>query len=195
MIPHDPKAGTAAAAIALISAVQVAAGIGLTAMLGGLTGADLGRGAAEAAWERAVPLLVVAELLKLAVAAAQVVVVRALASSAPAGPRRLALFTAGFGGALLIAASGIAGFVAIASSDAMPAFVAPFGFGGLAATGIWALLIAGFEARTLSRWHFVSAIAFGLACLGALAVPPVALLSVVIGWGWWLGLAGRLRSR
>jgi hypothetical protein len=196
MIRPNPPARAAAIAVALLSAAQLAVGIGLTSMLGGLTGQDLGANAANEAFARAAPLLVVAEILKLLVAAAQAMVVRPVAAAAPAHAARTATLVAGLGGALLIAASGLLGLYAVAVQDpGMGPLVADLGFAGLGATGIFALVLLSFEAPRLRRWHALVTLLFGLACLVALFVAPVALLTVPLGWAFWLGLAGRLRHR
>jgi hypothetical protein len=194
MIRRNRSARAAAIAVALLSGAQLAVGIGLAAMLGGTTGRDLGTGAAEAAFARAVPLLVVAEMLKLLAACAQIVVVRAVAGAAPARAARAATLVSGTAGAALIAASGVLGLWAVVQQEAGHGpLIAALGFAGLGATGLFALVLLSFEAPRLSRWHAGAALLFGLLCLGALVLPVLALLSVPAGWAFWLGLAARFR--
>ncbi|HEY0011977.1 MAG TPA: hypothetical protein VGB79_03900 [Allosphingosinicella sp.] len=196
MIRPNPRARAAAIAIALLSAAQLAAGIALTGMLGGFTGQDLGAHAANEAFARAAPLLVLAEILKLLVAFAQAIVVPSVAAAAPAPTARMATLVSGMGGALLIAASGLLGLYAVAAQD--PGYgplVADLGFAGLGATGIFALVLLSFEAPRLRRWHAFVTLLFGLACLIALFYAPAVLLTAPLGWAFWLGLAGRLRHR
>lgn len=189
----DRRARAAAIAAALLSLAALAVGILLVSMLGGTTGRDLGQGAADADFARAVPLLAIAEILKLSSAAAQLIVVAAIARGEPVRAARLFLVASGGAGALLIAASGLAGFCAIAAQQSSP-LISALGFAGIAATGAWALALVGLELPRFARWHAVAGILFGATSLAALAVPPAALLSVVAGWAWWLGLARRLRT-
>jgi|GEM_PF-6891797 len=193
MIRQDRRAGSAAAAIALLSILMVAVGMLLVGMLGGTTGRDLGGAAADSDFARAVPLILAAEVLKLATAAAQLVVVAAAARGEPSRAPRLALLALGGAGALLVAASGLAGLLAVAAERHSP-LIADFGFAGMAATGLWALLLVGLELPRLRRWHSAAGILFGAASLAALAAPPAAFLSVLAGLAWWFGLAGRLRG-
>jgi hypothetical protein len=194
MRPPDRIAAAAAFTVGLGSVAALAVGFLLLSKLGGTSGRDLGGAAAAGAFADAVPLLVAAEMLKLITAGAQLVAVRSTAAHAEAARRTLV--TAGYSGALLIAASGIFGLSAVATqSRDMASLISTPGFYGIAATGLWAILLVlqgGFEFR---RWLAVAGVLFGAACLVALAVPPVAMLSGILGWAWWFGLAAHLRRR
>lgn len=196
MIAPNPKARVAAIGLAALSALGLAAGVALTVMLGGTTGQDLGRNAADAAFARATPLLVLAEIVKLLSAAAQVVVVRAVSAAAPPGRARLASLVSGIAGALLIAASGIVGLYAVATAQPdLGPIVADLGFAGVAATGVFAIVLVSFEAPRLRRWHVSAALLFAIASLAGLILPPLVLLTVPLGWAFWLGLARRFAPR
>jgi hypothetical protein len=186
-------AAAAALIVGLASVAALAVGFLLLSKLGGTSGRNLGGGAAASAFANAVPLLILAETLKLVTAAAQLVVVHRTAP-APAGAAGWMLAAAGYLGASLIAASGIFGFWAVAThSQQMGVLISALGFYGIAATGVWALMLVLRGADELRRWHAAAGIAFAAACLAALAVPPAAMLSAAIGWAWWFGLAARLR--
>ena len=183
MIRPNPRARAAAITVALLSAAQLAAGMALTGMLGGFTGQDLGANAANEAFARAAPLLVVAEILKLLAAGAQAIVVPAVAAAAPAPRARMATLVSGMAGAILIAASGLLGLYAVAAQDpGQGPLVADLGFAGLGATGVFALVLLSFEAPRLRRWHAFVTLLFGLACLLALFFAPVIFLTVPLGW-------------
>lgn len=185
----------AAIAVAIFSFVALALGILLLVRLGGTSGQDLGGGAGADAFARAVPLLFAAEILKLLTACAQLVVVIAVARLAPERLARVAILLLGSLGAFFIAASGVAGIEAILAQDAgQGGFVSNLGFVGVAATGAWALLVILVRPIRLARWLVVVGALFGLVCLTAFPVPPLALLTVVLGWPWWIGLSGALRS-
>jgi hypothetical protein len=185
----------AAIAVAIFSFVALALGILLLTRLGGTSGQDLGSAAGADAFARAVPLLFAAELLKLLTACAQLVVVIAVARPAPERLSRVAMLILGSLGAFFIAASGVAGIEAIAAEDpGQGGFISNLGFVGVAATGAWALLVTLLRPLPLPRWLLVVGALFGLVSLAAFPVPPLALLTVVLGWPWWIGLSGVLRS-
>jgi hypothetical protein len=185
----------AAIAVALLSFLALALGILLLNMLGGTSGDDLGSSAGAEAFARAVPVLIAAETLKLLIACAQLIVVVAAARPASDRLARVAMMLFGSLGAFFIAASGVAGLDAVMSGDMSQAgFVSNLGFIGVAATGIWALLVIVLRPLPLARWHVAVGALFSLACLASFPIPPLALLSVVIGWPWWLGLSRALRG-
>ena len=187
-------AAAAAASVAVLSILSLAVGVLLMSMLGGTSGQDLGQGAPDAAFARAVPVLGLAEVLKMLTAAAQLVVVAATAASASGAAQRAAMGVTGAAGAILIAASGIVGLYAIATSDATAGkTISDLGFFGIAATGLWLLLVVLFKALPLPVWLTAIALAVAATSLGALLVPPLVMLSGVLGLVWWFGLAAQLR--
>lgn len=186
---RETTVARAAMAVALLSVAQIGVGLLLISLLGGTSGQDLGQGAAPADWGRAVPVLVAAEILKMLIAAAQILVVRGLAGQAG---RALPLTAAivGIAGALLVATSGILGLAAVAVRD--PALGAPtsvLGFLGLAATGIWAVLVAYLKPLPLKPWLLAVAWGLGASSILALAFHQIVVIAGLLSLLWWFGLA------
>lgn len=196
MIRPNSRARAAAISLVVLGVAMLAAGAMLVSMLGGTTGRDLGANAADAAFARAVPVLVVAEILKILTCIAQIVVVRAVAAAAPAPRARLATLVSGIVGALLIGASGVLGLYATASSDSSWApTVSELGFAGIASTGAFAFVLLSFEAPRLRRWHAGVALLFGIASIAAMLFPPAAFAAGLLSFPFWIGLAGRFSAR
>ena len=193
MIISDRTAARAAFAVGLFSVASIASGVALLAMLGGTSGQDLGQGAAAEAFARAVPVLIAAEALKLLSAAAQLLVVAATAHKTIT-PRAWVLAGLGSVGSLGFAASGVFGLAAIAAArPEVPPIIAQAGFLGIAVTGGWALLTAWWRVAGIGGWLRIVGLLFGAGCLLALALPPLAILSGLVGLVWWFGLASHLR--
>lgn len=186
MIRPNPPARAAAIAVAILSAALLADGIVMSNA----------RGGAADAFADAAPILAAAGLLKLLIALAQILVVRAVAAAAPASMARLATLVSGVAGALSIAASGFVGLYAVAASNAgRQALSADLTLAGVGATGIFALVLLSFEAPRLRRWHAGVTLLFAIASIAALLYPPLLYVAVPVGWLFWIGLAGRLRHR
>ena len=173
-MPESRKLSTAAFVLAVLTVAALAIGAVLVRQLG----ADAAAGSAAAA---ARPLLITAEIVKLASAACLAVAVRA----AGGGPVRMA----GWGSALLLAASGAAALAAICNANAaLGSWANPLAIASLIATALWALgLSFGGETR-LPAWLRIVASLFAAAALGAAFVPPVGLLAGLLGLLWWFGL-------
>jgi hypothetical protein len=192
-VREDRTAAAAARAIALLSAAAILVGLLLLARLGGSSGRDLGAGGAGAAFGDATSLLIVAEVLKLATATAQMVLAYRARPAEPFWLRAL-LFLAGAAAAFCIAASGLVGLQAVAVKDqGLVPTIAGFGFAGVAATGLWAILLVTSKTLPLGRWPAGAGLLFGTIAISALALPPLAMLSAVIGWFWWLSLGACFR--
>ena len=170
-----------------LSLLSIAIGIVLMRMLGGSDGSELGRSASGADWASAAPLLAIAEAVKFALAAAQAIVVTHLARRAGV-PLAASLRAAGYAGALLLALSGIAGLQAIAAEDPMPRLPSLFGLLGLAATGLWALLLLAGRVLKTAGWHRLLTVPFALLNMAALPFPPAAFAGALLGLAWWAGL-------
>jgi hypothetical protein len=195
MIRPNPRARAAAISVALLTAGILAARFAITAVLT-RDPAGASAASAEQSLAAAAPFLVVIGILKLLAAAAQILVVRAVANAAPAATARMAALVSGIAGALLLAASGLAGLYASAVQAPQYApLAADLDLAGLGATGVFALVLLSFEAPRLRRWHAGATLLFGLLCLVALFAPPAFFLAIPVGWAFWLGLAGRLRHR
>ena len=183
----------AAVALTILSALGLALGVLLIAQLGGTSGADLGRGAAPVHFAKVVPLLIAAEIVKILTCVAQIILVRAVAGLTTAPSGMLARL-GGYAGAMLIAASGLAGLWAIASKNAgLGGIISGLGFVGLAATGLFVLLLTTAHRGKFGRWRAMAGFAFAAVSIAALLLPPLAMISAVIGWVWWLSLASVLR--
>jgi hypothetical protein len=187
------KAALACYAIVALSLISLGIGIALMTMLGGQDGSQLGQSASGADWASAVPLLTLAELVKFALAAAQVIVVTHLATRT--GPALGALLrAAGYSGALLVALSGIAGLQAIVAQNPMPSLPSLFGFLGLAATGLWALLLLVAKALQTPRWHRMLTLPFGLLGIAVPLFAPASFAAALLGLAWWAGLGRHLAA-
>lgn len=194
MIAHSRKGVLAAAAVGGLSLLSIALGMALLARLGGTSGQDLGRGAAASVWADILPILVAAEIVKLLIAAAQATVVFALTGSKD-GATRWALLLTGLAGAVAIAASGAVGLYAVAAHQPeLGAQTSALGFLGMAATGLWLLLLVVFRPVALRGWHTALGLVVAALSMATLIFAPVAILAGILGVPWWFGLAARLRS-
>lgn len=187
-------AAPAALAVAVLAVAALASGVMLLQALGGQSGRDVGASASSAALAGAIPLLVVAELLKVATAICQFVVVRA--ARPVAGAWRTILSALGYAGATLIAASGILGLWSVAVADpSLGPLTSALGFAGLAFTGAWVIALVLKSGLGLSRWLTIAGLAFGAASLAAVVFAPVAMLAGLLSIVWWFGLWRALAVR
>lgn len=185
------KAAIACYAAIALSLLSLGIGIALMRLLGGSDGSQLGQSASGADWASAVPLLALAEGVKFALAAAQTIVVTNLAR-ATGRPLGAALRASGYAGALLLALSGVAGFQAILTEDPLPRLPSLFGLLGLAATGLWALLLLAGRVLKTARWHRLLTAPFALFSMAAPLFAPAAFAAALLGLAWWSGLGRQL---
>jgi hypothetical protein len=160
------------------------------------------------------PLLAL-ELLKLAGAAAALLVVLGLRRLPGAGQRlSRAATSAGVTGVALLTLAGVAGLVAVVwgagasetsggatSYTAVSAAINAVGLGSLFATGCWTLLVslAAWGTPALPRGLLLLGLALGAVSLLAPLLPPLTLLvlALSLAWSLWLGavLLGGERPR
>ena len=191
MINHQ-KGSQAAWAVAGLSILSIALGLVLLSQLGGSSGQDLGRDAGAIDWARVVPILIAAEVVKLLIAAFQAIVTYALLG-ARAGAGRWALLVFGLLGALSIAASGGVGLYAIvAQKPELTAQTSALGFLGMAATGLWVLLVILLRPVSLRAWQVALGLIVAAASVAPLLFPPAAMIAGILGLPWWFGIAKRL---
>jgi hypothetical protein len=160
----------------------------LIAALGGSSGRDLGSDASGMAFTKAAPLLIAAELIKLAVGTCQGTLVSY--ATQVQGKWRTATKLAGYTGAALIAASGLVGIYAVyAESRGLGVWASALAFGSAGATAIW---VIGFTTSTklpLKPWHRIVAFTFAAASLMSLIIAPAAMLAGLLALAWWFGLS------
>lgn len=188
--------GYAALAQTLISILNLIFGVVVLPMLGFREMADLANPARALALKT--PLLVL-EVLKLAGAIALVFLIlsvgRRLRNVAPT--IILVATVAGLIGAGLLALAGVMGLLTLTASTAPAAWTSGvINFIGLCAVvlcGLWALLASAVALRAdvWSKGLIRLGIALGLVSLPVIFLPPLALLTLVIGLVWylWLGRA------
>jgi hypothetical protein len=104
--------GAGSLLIVVLSLAGMAVGVLLLNALGGSSGQDLGQNAPASAFGKAVPLLVAAEVIKILSAVVQLVIACALFTGVQ-GTLRIPFLLTGGAGALLIAASGVVGLMAL----------------------------------------------------------------------------------
>jgi hypothetical protein len=190
----DPSAARAAARASIACAVATIVSLGLGIAIVVTMGVTSGAGVAQASQEArqsALPLLILAEIMKLTTGAAVALAVRncgrALGTTAAAA-------AVGYGAAALIFAAGLMGLAAVLS-PAGAVLAGPVVITGLLSvplTGCWAAMLA-FGARfrlplrlLAALLCFTGIVAFGL--------PPVAMLFGLLSIAWWLCLAILLRK-
>ena len=181
-------------ACALATILSLAVGIGLVAAMGVTSGAGVAAATQEAR-QSALPLLTVAEILKLisgVVLAAAVTGCRRLFGTSPLASG------AGYLAAALIFAAGLLGLIAVltpaGATLAWP--VVLLGFGSATLTGCWAAMTATLAHAKGSLTAALKWIGIGLGFLGvtALLFAPIALLFGLLSLVWWVAL-GRQLSR
>lgn len=188
------KGAFAAWAVAGLSILSIGLGLALVLQLGGTSGQDLGRTASNASWARILPILVAAEVTKLLIAASQATVALAVRGSRGGAWRRL-LLPAGLAGSAAVAASGVVGLYATAvERPELTGQTSAFGFWGMAATGLWALMIVMLRPVELRPWQTFLGLALAAASVVPLLIPAVAIAAGLLGLPWWFGLAARLRE-
>jgi hypothetical protein len=139
-----------------------------------------------------VPILVAAEAVKLLIAAFQAIVTCALLGQRGGAGRR-ALLVFGLLGALSIAASGAVGLYAIvAQKPELTVQTSALGFLGMAATGLWVLLVVLLRPVSLGAWQVALGLIVAAASIAPLLFPPAALIAGVLGVPWWFAIARRL---
>jgi len=187
------RAAPAAFAVAILTIAALATGVLLLQALGGQSGRDVGAAASSAVLSGAMPLLVVAELLKIANAIGQAIVVGAARPTA--GRWRPILAILGYLGAALIAASGALGLYSIAAGNpGLGLLTSALGFAGLAAGGGWVICLVLASGLAMPRWLVVVGLAFGILSLAATVIAPLAMLAGLLSIVWWFGLSRALRS-
>ena len=194
-MPVDYQKGSQAAfAVAGLSTLSIFLGLVLLSQLGGSSGQDLGRDAAAMDWVRVVPLLLAAEGVKLLIAAFQAIVTYALVGSrGRAGRWPLLVF--GLLGALSIAASGLVGLYAIVAHEPeRTTQTSALGFLGMAATGLWVLLVVLLRPVSLRAWQVALGLTVAAASIAPLLFPPAAMIAGILGVPWWFAIAKRLRE-
>lgn len=190
-------ASRASLAVALLTLAALLCGIAILGMVGGASGGDLA-GAAPEKLRAAFGLMVAAELLKLATAAATVFAIlgiraRLLGASPSAG-----LATgAGLTGALAIAASGFVGLAGLLQLDsagrpAVLALMVPIAGVVLAAGGLWFLLAS--LADGSRAWLRVLGVVLGVVSIAAALFQPLGLAAALLAIPWWIGQSRRLAA-
>jgi hypothetical protein len=165
-------------------------GIMLMWTLGGASGRDLGAKASDVALAQAAPLLIVAEVLKIAIGVCQGALVR---STSHLHKWAAAALLAGYAGAALIAASGLMGLYAVqAESRQMGAIASALAFGSVAATAVWVISLLSSAKPLLRPWHRTVGFAFAATSLLSVVIHPAALLAGALGLAWWFGLSRAL---
>ena len=206
----DKLGATAAFAAALLSIAALAVGMSIVAASGGPGGAT-SFDPSQAQSPRVLPLLLLAEIVKVAIAAVSLVLVVATRQRLAAAPRLAAVATgAGIAGAALILASGTVGYhgamqpvgaTPMLGGDggtfalAVGAVATGLGLASLFASGGWALLtgVAGLRTGSIGRLPAYAGIVHGVAALVTFAFPPLALLVFAVGLVWLVSLGMALR--
>jgi hypothetical protein len=143
------------------------------------------------------------ELLKFASTAAVAIVVLALFRRfRSTSPRALTLATtAGLMGAALLFGSGLVGLGGVVSGPQIAAEAVTvtavangLGLASVALSGLWMIVLSwtALKANVLSRGLHYLGLAVGVISLPAVALPPLALLVLVLGLIWWFGLGRAL---
>lgn len=182
-------------ASALLTILSIGVGVGLVLSMGVTSGADVAAATPEAR-RSALPLLVVAEILKIVTGLAVAAAVRGCGRLLDTSPLSTA---AGFLGAALIFAAGVLGLVAVLTpAGAVLAWpVVLIGFGSAAVTGCWAAMMASGAHASRSLPVTLKWVGIGLGVLGAMSLilPPIALLFGVLSIIWWFALGRQLSKR
>lgn len=190
------RAGVACYACALLTLLALAVGIAIAVELGVASGMEIGR-LDRVALARVTPLLIVAELLKIATAVAVAVVVLEFRGH----PARTARTWLGLLAAALVGAAGLLGLFALSSSGPASAglgrIVGLLGLASVPMTGIWVIMLATTKDQAGAPFPtWLRAVALSLLALGLAApiFPPVGILFGLVSLAWWVGL-GRYAER
>lgn len=184
-------ASRAASALGVLTLASILTGIALISIVGGTSGRDLAAGSG-AALREAVPVLALAETLKLAAGGCFFLVV--LSSRSEQSRSRVGELTSGLFGAALIVASGLFGFYAMAAESRHAGGLASaLGFASSAATALWVLVFAAAASTRLGRWQLRLGLTFAFASLASLILPSISLLAGVAAVAWWFTLGGALK--
>jgi hypothetical protein len=181
-------------ASALLTILSIGVGVGLVLSMGVTSGAGVAAASPEAR-QTALPLLVAAEMLKIVSGLSVAAAVRGCGRLFDTSPLTT---VAGYIGAALIFAAGVAGLIAVLTPAgvvlAWP--VVLLGFGSAAVTGCWAAMMASGAHAAGSLPATLKWLGIGLGVLGLLSLllPPVALLFGLLSLIWWVAL-GRQVSR
>jgi len=191
---QDSRSGSVASfACAALTIASMGVGIAIMQAMGVSSGMDVAR-ASPAALRSAQPLLVAAELLKLATGAALIVAVRATARRWRTSPVTAAV---GWIAGLLVIAAGLLGLVALSdlavSSARTGLLVGLLGLLSLPATGIWAAMSAWGAGNRTSLALRILGLLLGVAGCVTLRFPPAGMLFGLTGLVWWMVLGLRLR--
>lgn len=177
----------AAYAQSALTLASLALGIALLLQTNGPTSSSLGH---------ALPLLALAQSLKLLSAIALGLCVSGLPLSLERPGATLLGLTCGVAAVLTMAGAALAGTYAIlAARPVLATPIAWLGFSSLALTGVWVLTILSTRALPLGRFTRIAGLLFAASAILALLVPMVGLLAAVTGIGWWamLGWAATRR--
>jgi hypothetical protein len=182
-------ASQAALTLGILTVAAMTTGVLLLQAVGGLSGRDISANAVGPAFARAVPLLVLAEALKIGTAACHWIVVVCSARVLETGWRR-AVVVSGLAGAALLAISGLAGLHSVfAGVPQIGPLASGLGFASVALTGTWTLLFVLQTRLHLARWHSLVGFSFGLLALASIPLAPLAMLVGLLSVPWWAGLA------
>lgn len=190
------RAGKASWGCALLTLIALVLGISIAARLGASSGMDVSNSGYEALMSIR-PLLIAAELLKLASALSLVVVARSLSQvEAGHGWSRYA----GYLGASFLFAAGLAGLAALSgtalSSAELGELVGPLGLVSAPLTGLWATSIQTERVGLrLPKWLRIAAVTLLLLGLGAVVLPPIGMLFGLVSLAWWSGLGRHALAR
>jgi fucose 4-O-acetylase-like acetyltransferase len=179
----------AAYAQSALTLASLALGIVLLLQAGGPASFPLGH---------ALPLLALAQSLKLLSAIALGLCVAGVPLSLQRPGATLLGLTCGVAAVLTMAGAALAGAYAIlAARPTLATPIAWLGFSSLALTGVWVLTILSTRALSFGRVTRIAGLLFAASAILALLVPMVGLLAAVAGIGWWamLGWAARTPDR
>lgn len=142
-------------------------------------------------------LLTVAECLKFASAIASAWVAAAIDQrfKAMGGKGQGFVLALGMLSAALLAASAVVGLAPLYFGIGRPEQITPLahglGLASVAANGVWAVMVVflAWRDKVLPRWLCITGGALGVASLAVVALPPVGLLTALLGFIWLIGLA------
>ena len=170
----------------------------------GLTLASLGLGIvlllqaggpASSPLGHALPLLAVAQSLKLLSAIALGLCVAGVPLSLQRPGSTLLGLTCGVAAVLTMAGAALAGAYAIlAARPTLATPIAWLGIASVALIGVWVLTILSTHALPLGKLTRIAGLLFGASAILALLVPMVGLLAALAGIGWW-AMLGRAAAR
>ena len=191
---RDTGGATAAIAGALCVIGSVTVGIQLMTAIG--AGSLVEAGGDQRLSQHA-PLLSAAEILKFGSAVTSAWVVASVDNRFKVlrGKGSGLMLALGMLAAALLAASAVAGLAPLWLGIGDPAQITPvahgLGLASAAANGVWALIVAvsAWPGKVLPRWLSIVGGLLAIASLAVVAVPPVGLVTAVLGVIWLTGLA------